>query len=77
MAIELQNQGRRCYLIGNTYPIKDKIKAAGGHWDNDRKAWWIGVGKRAEFESLEATASNGSNGNGLLPYGLIRDHRAS
>ena len=28
-------------LSGNTFPIKEKIKASGGFWDGVRKAWLI------------------------------------
>lgn len=48
--ITLQTEGRRVYIIGNSFPIKEQIKSAGGHWDSDRKAWWIGAGKKEEIE---------------------------
>lgn len=54
--IELQSEGRRVYIVGNSFPIKDAIKGAGGHWDGDRKAWWIGTGKREEIERAIANA---------------------
>ncbi len=47
--VSFEKEGRRVYCIGNTYAIKDAIKAAGGHWDADRKAWWIGSGKQEEL----------------------------
>lgn len=40
--IKVERAGRRSYIIGNTYPIKDALKAAGAHWDGDRRAWWLG-----------------------------------
>jgi hypothetical protein len=40
--------GHRTYLRGNTYGVKDLIKAAGGHWDGDEKAWWFGSDERAQ-----------------------------
>src|SRR3990167_10623125 len=52
MSITLQIEGRRTYIIGNTYPIRDRIKALGAHWDGDRRAWW--TSKRAEAEQLVA-----------------------
>lgn len=54
--ITVQRDGRRSYLTGNTYTLKDKIKAAGGHWDADRKAWW--VGDHAKAEQIASTASS-------------------
>lgn len=40
MSIQIQTEGRRTYLLGNTYPVRDQIRALGAHWDPDRKAWW-------------------------------------
>jgi hypothetical protein len=63
--ITLEKQGRRVYLIGNTYPIKDQIKNAGGKWDADRKAWWVGVAKQSQFEKFTQSESTATNGNGM------------
>lgn len=52
MSITLECTGKRIYFIGNTFSVKDQIKSLGGHWDGDRKAWWIGLTKKAEAESL-------------------------
>lgn len=54
--IELKEEGRRVYVLGNTFPIKSAIKDCGGHWDADRKAWWIGVGKKEELEKTIGSA---------------------
>ena len=53
--IRLTEDGRRIWVEGNTYPAKDAIKGAGGHWDADRKCWWIGAGNRAALEAALAT----------------------
>lgn len=55
--VALRDQGSRVYFTGNTFPIKDKIKAIGGHWDGDAKAWWVGVVKRQEAEQLVSLGS--------------------
>ena len=54
--ITIQPEGRRIYLMGNTYPIKNKIKGIGGKWDADRRAWWVGSSKRDKVESLVDSA---------------------
>lgn len=41
-AIKIQSEGRRHYILGNTYAIKDQLRSAGCKWDADRKAWWTG-----------------------------------
>lgn len=53
-AIQIDSQGRRHYLRGNTYPIKDALRDAGCKWDGAEKAWW--TGKREVAERLLAAA---------------------
>lgn len=61
MAIAIEKSGARVYLVGDTYAVKDRIKSLGGHWDGDRKAWWIGATKEAAVKELVAgLTSNGS-----------------
>lgn len=50
--ISIQTEGRRTYITGDTYPVRDRIRAIGAKWDATRKAWW--TGKRAEAETLVA-----------------------
>lgn len=52
--ITLDIQSSRVYLRGNTFAAKDQIKAAGGHWDADARAWWIGKTKLAEAQRIAA-----------------------
>lgn len=52
--ITLEAQGRRIYVRGNTFPIKDSLRAVGAKWDPEAKAWWAGSGKRGDLEALVA-----------------------
>ena len=54
MAVQLKDVGRRTYILGHTYPIRDALRAAGAKWDSDARAWWIGTTKRKEIETLRA-----------------------
>jgi hypothetical protein len=63
MAITIERQGQRIYLTGDTYPVKDRIKALGGHWDDERRAWWIGATKDKEAQAL----ADSLNGAGAAP----------
>lgn len=64
MSITLQVEKARIYFIGNTFPMKDKIKAIGGHWDGDRKAWWVGSAKADAAKKLvDGTASVSASEN--------------
>ena len=53
--ISIQTEGRRTYIVGDTYPVRDRLRAIGAKWDAARKAWW--TGKRAEAEALVAELS--------------------
>ena len=43
-------------ITGNTYPIKDQIKALGGKWDADQRAWMVPANKAEEAKALVANA---------------------
>jgi hypothetical protein len=52
--ITLERIGGRVYLLGDTYPHRDAIKAAGGNWDSGRRAWWMGAAKLPAVQELVA-----------------------
>lgn len=58
VVISMERVGARIYVTGNTWPVKGNLKAAGCHWDKDRKQWWIGA---AKAEALAAVVA-GLNG---------------
>lgn len=66
-AITIEKVGPRLYFRGDTYPIRDAIKAMGGHWDGDERAWWVGTAKRASAESLAARPATGPGPEGERP----------
>lgn len=39
-------------VTGNTYPVKDQIKALGGRWDATAKGWRVPAAKAAEAQAL-------------------------
>ena len=39
-------------ITGNTYPVKDAIKALGGSWDSNRQGWLVPVEKAEEARKL-------------------------
>jgi hypothetical protein len=45
--ISTQRVGRRTYFTGNTFDVKDKLRAAGAHWDGEKKGWWMGSDEEA------------------------------
>lgn len=40
--VTVERVGRRSYLRGDTYSVRNLLKNAGCHWDRDQSAWWIG-----------------------------------
>ena len=39
-------------LSGNTYPVKEALKALGAHWDKEQRAWLIAASKAAHAQAL-------------------------
>lgn len=50
--LTIEQSGRRLYVAGNSFPIKDQLKSIGCKWDGETKQWWIGTAKRAELEAV-------------------------
>ena len=54
-------------ITGNTYPVKDQLKALGARWNPDAKAWMISEEKADQARALvtgapqSAPKSNGSS----------------
>lgn len=57
MTIAIEKAGARLYFTGNTFPIKDRIKSLGGHWDGDRRQWWVGTKKADDAAQLVESLS--------------------
>lgn len=43
-------------ITGNTYPVKDQIKALGGRWNADAKAWMVPEDKADQARALVSGA---------------------
>lgn len=50
MTITADKQGRRIYLRGDTYPVRDQLRAAGAKWDADARCWY--TGKQATADEI-------------------------
>jgi len=37
----MTNSGQQVAITGNTYPVKDSIRALGGRWNAAAKAWMV------------------------------------
>lgn len=49
-------------VSGNTFPVKEKIKALGGRWNGDRKCWMVPADKADQAKALVAGAPRASSG---------------
>lgn len=43
-------------IVGNTYPVKDALRAMGGRWDAGAKGWRVPSERAAEAQALVAGA---------------------
>ena len=43
-------------ITGNTFPVKDALKALGGRWNGDEKAWMVPESKATEARALVSGA---------------------
>jgi hypothetical protein len=41
-------------ITGNTYPVKDQLKALGARWNGDDKCWMISADKADEARAIVA-----------------------
>jgi hypothetical protein len=57
--LTMQADGPRLYILGSTYPLRTQLRSLGAHWDADRRAWWVGVAKRPQVETLVAQLADG------------------
>ncbi len=58
----ITREGRRYYIEGDTYSIRDQLRSAGCHWDAGRKAWWTGDRATAErFASVSPEKKKNEN----------------
>jgi hypothetical protein len=48
MQLSIESAGRRHYVRGDTYPLRERLRAAGAHWDAEARAWWFGQREAAE-----------------------------
>lgn len=69
-------------ITGNTYPVKDELKALGARWNADKKAWMIDESKAGRAREIVASAprkapagavaARGSNYDRFNGYGARR-----
>lgn len=62
--ITVTREGRRSYLRGNTYPLRDTLRAAKAHWDPEQRAWWLGDDAAAREIAAQAVAAASPVGGG-------------
>ena len=48
-------------ITGNTYPVKEQLKAIGGRWNAEQKAWMVPANAADAARRLVAGAKSSSN----------------
>lgn len=66
MPVKIETRNNRIYLVGDTYPIKDKLKQAGCRFDKDAKQWYGTTDLRTELTRIiaESASKNASGQSG-------------
>lgn len=59
MSVAIKQNGGRVYFVGDTFPVKDKIKKIGGKWDGDAKCWWVSISKLQAAVDLAKSINEG------------------
>lgn len=69
-------------ITGNTFPVKDQLKALGGRWDAESKGWRVPADKAVEAQEIAGpkTTTNTRKGYSypprFFPTGrIVRDWR--
>lgn len=60
-------------ISGNTYPVKDQIKALGGRWNPTSKAWMVPADKADAARKLVAGATKTTYTPARSTGGYIRE----
>jgi hypothetical protein len=50
-------------ITGNTYPVKDQIRALGGSWDAAARGWRVPADRAEEARAIVASAPAGRSSN--------------
>lgn len=56
MTLTVEQVGRRVYVVGDTFSLRERLKQAGCSWDADRRQWWIGAARRQAVVDIVAKA---------------------
>lgn len=56
---------KRVDVSGNTYPVKDELKALGGRWDAKRKVWTVPADKEEEAKAIVAKGPSSSSSSSI------------
>lgn len=55
-------------IVGNTYPVKDSLRALGGRWNADEKAWYVPDAKADEARKLVESGAGTVTAQVQQPY---------
>lgn len=69
-----QTENRTVEITGNTYPVKDQLKAIGARWNAGLKAWFIDAAKAEEAQNIVAGAGPAKPRTGYT--GATRGYRS-
>ena len=65
--ITIESRGRRHYLRGDTYAVRDRLRAGGCKWDSDARCWYTGKRELADELAAELGGDAGAAPHGQQP----------
>lgn len=65
-------QNEKVTISGNTYPVKDKLKAIGARWDKDGKTWIIDAAKLDAANAIVAAQPVAAPGTCSKCHGMCK-----
>lgn len=64
-------------ITGNTYPVKDALKAMGARWDADVRGWRVPADKASAARALVSGSGSKSNSGGTVASSRARTSGSS
>lgn len=52
MRLEVMDHGRRSYVFGDTYSLRERLRQIGAKWDPDRRGWYVPISDKSKLEDL-------------------------
>lgn len=59
MVLRVRSEGRKHFVVGQTYPYRGLLRRSGARWDPIRGSWWCK--SRAEADEIVEKTKHGAS----------------